>query len=67
MARAASGKGNTGKKEMVKAYNPQVPFPQRLHKAKLEEKFSKFLNMLIGVNHAYIIVKFLCVFIAQLA
>ena len=29
----------------MKAYNPPVPFPQRLQKAKLEEKFSKFLNM----------------------
>ena len=31
--------------EEVKAYNPQVPFPQRLQKAKLEEQFAKFLNM----------------------
>ena len=37
-------KGNPGKMEEVKAYNPQVPFPQRLQKAKLEEQFSKFLN-----------------------
>ena len=29
----------------MKAYNPLVPFPQRLQKAKLEEQFSKFLNM----------------------
>ena len=34
-----------GKKEEVKAYNPPVPFPQRLQKAKLEEQFSKFLHM----------------------
>ena len=34
-----------GRKEEVKAYNPLVPFPQRLQKAKLEEQFSKFLNM----------------------
>ena len=41
-----------GKKEEVKAYNPPVPFPQRLQKAKLEEQFSKFLNMFkkIGIN-----------------
>ena len=26
-----------GKKEEVKAYNPPVPFPQRLQKVKLEE------------------------------
>ena len=38
-------KENLGKKEEVKAYNPQVPFPQRLQKAKLEEQFSRFLNM----------------------
>ena len=31
--------------EEVKAYNPQVPFPQRMQKAKLDEQFSKFLNM----------------------
>ena len=29
----------------MKAYNPPVLFPQRLQKAKLEEQFSKFLNM----------------------
>ena len=32
-------------KEEVKAYNPPVPFPRRLQKAKLEEQFSRFLNM----------------------
>ena len=34
-----------GKKEEVKAYNPLVPFPQTLQKEKLEEQFSRFLNM----------------------
>ena len=34
-----------GRKEGVKTYNPPVPFPQRLQKEKLEEQFSKFLNM----------------------
>ena len=34
-----------GKKEDVKAYNPLVLFPQRLHKANLDEQFSTFLNM----------------------
>ena len=29
----------------MKDYNPPVPFPQRLQKEKLEEQFSKFLNM----------------------
>ena len=38
-------KGNLKKNEEVKAYNPQVPFPQRLQKAKLEEQFSRFLNI----------------------
>ena len=33
------------KKKEVQAYKPQVPFPQRLRKAKLEEQFSRFLNM----------------------
>ena len=37
--------GDLRKKEEVQAYKPQVLFPQRLQKAKLEEKFSKFLNM----------------------
>ena len=34
-----------GKKEEVKAYNPLIPFPQRLQKEKLKEQFSRFLNM----------------------
>ena len=29
----------------MQAYKPQISFPQRLQKAKLEEQFSKFLNM----------------------
>ena len=29
----------------MKVYNPLVSFPQRLQKEKLEEQFSKFLNM----------------------
>ena len=33
------------KKDEVPAYKPPIPFPQRLQKAKLEEQFSKFLNM----------------------
>ena len=33
------------KKEEVQAYKPQVPFPQRLRKAKLEEQLSRFLNI----------------------
>ena len=38
-------KENPGKKEKVKAYEPQVPFTQRLQKARLEEKFFRFLDM----------------------
>ena len=38
-------KENPGKKEEVKAYEPQVPFPQRLQKVKLEEQFSRFIDM----------------------
>ena len=38
-------KGNPRKREEVKDYNPQVPFPHMLQKAKLEEQFSKILNM----------------------
>ena len=37
--------GNLRKKYEVQAYKPLVPFPQRIQKAKLEEKFFKFLNM----------------------
>ena len=33
------------KKEEVQAYKPQVPFPQKLQKARLEEQYSIFLNM----------------------
>ena len=33
------------KKEEMKAYMPTVPFPQRLQKEKLEERFSRFLDM----------------------
>ena len=33
------------KNKEVQSYKPQVPFPQRLQKAKLEEQFSRFLNM----------------------
>ena len=33
------------KKEGVPAYTPAVPFPQRLHKSRREEQFSKFLDI----------------------
>ena len=38
-------KENLGKKEEVKAYEPHVPFHQRLQKARLEDQFSRFLGM----------------------
>ena len=38
-------KENPGKNEEVKAYEPHVPFLQRLQKAKLEEQFFRFLDM----------------------
>ena len=36
---------NLKKKEEVQAYMPSVPFPQRMQRAKIEEHFSKFLDM----------------------
>ena len=37
--------GALRKNEEVQAYMPQVPFPQRLQKDKLEEQYSRCLNM----------------------
>ena len=34
-----------GKKEELKVYHPAIPFPQRLKQTKLDDQFSKFLNM----------------------
>ena len=36
---------NLKKKEEVQAYMPSVPFPQRLEREKMEERFSKSLEM----------------------
>ena len=33
------------KKEEMQAYKPDVPFLKRLQKAKIEEQFSRFLDM----------------------
>ena len=33
------------KKEEVIVYRPLIPFPQRLKKTKLDEQFTKFMNM----------------------
>ena len=38
-------KGDLKKKGEVQTYKPPIPFPQRLQKEKMEEQFSKFLNM----------------------
>ena len=44
------------KKDEMKSYVPLIPFPQRLHKAKMEEQFSKFLNILkkIEINIPFV-------------
>ena len=36
--------GDLRKNKEFQACKPHVPFPQRLHKAKLEEQYSRFLN-----------------------
>ena len=33
------------KKKEVRFYHPPIPFPQRLKQTKLDDQFSKFLNM----------------------
>ena len=38
------GSNDQKKKEGVPAYNPAVPFPQRLQESRREEQFSKFLD-----------------------
>ena len=40
-----TGKGDLKKKKKVRAYKPPIPFPRRLQKSKLDDQFSKFLNM----------------------
>ena len=37
--------GKLQKKEEVRVYVPHVPFSQRLKKSKIDDQFSKFLNM----------------------
>ena len=39
------GSNDQKKKEGVPAYIPSVPFPQRRHKSRREEQFSKFLDI----------------------
>ena len=39
------GSNDQKRKEGVPAFTPAVPFPQRLHKSRREEQFSKFLDI----------------------
>ena len=49
-------KGKLQKKEEVRVYVSPVPFPQRLHKSKIDDQFFKFLNMFkkIEVNIPFV-------------
>ena len=49
-------KGELKKKEEKQAYMLTVPFPQRLQKAKMEEQFSRFLDVFkkIEINLPFI-------------
>ncbi|XP_074311785.1 uncharacterized protein LOC141647475 [Silene latifolia] len=38
------------KKQHVRTYVSPIPFPQRLARAKLEQKYGKFMHMMKGVN-----------------
>ena len=44
------------KKEDKPTYMPVIPFPQRLHKAKMEDQFSRFLDIFkkIEINLPFI-------------
>ena len=42
--------GKLQKKVEVKVYLPLVPFPQRLQKSKMDDQFSKFLNMFMKIE-----------------
>ena len=37
--------GKLKRKEEVQGYQPHIPFPHKLQKFKLDDQFSKFLNM----------------------
>nr|XP_043639647.1 uncharacterized protein LOC122610751 [Erigeron canadensis] len=41
---------NTVEKPPVKPYQPKIPFPQRLRKAKIKENFKKFVELIQNVN-----------------
>ncbi|XP_074297952.1 uncharacterized protein LOC141628757 [Silene latifolia] len=38
------------KQHVVKPYVPPMPFPQRLERAKLEQKYGKFMEMMKGMS-----------------
>ena len=38
-------KDETVQKEEVRAYQPTIPFPQRLKQFKLDSQYAKFLNV----------------------
>ncbi|XP_074293593.1 uncharacterized protein LOC141620685 [Silene latifolia] len=38
------------KQKLVRTYVPPIPFPQRLARARLEQKYGKFMNMMKGIN-----------------
>ncbi|XP_074299131.1 uncharacterized protein LOC141630165 [Silene latifolia] len=38
------------KQQVVRTYEPPIPFPQRLARAKLEQKYGKFMDMMMGIN-----------------
>nr|XP_043637996.1 uncharacterized protein LOC122608999 [Erigeron canadensis] len=40
----------TVEKPPVKPYQPKIPFPQRLRKAKIKENFKKFVELIQNVN-----------------
>ncbi|XP_074289589.1 uncharacterized protein LOC141614741 [Silene latifolia] len=38
------------KQQVVRTYVPPIPFPQRLARAKLEQKYENFMDMMKGIN-----------------
>ncbi|XP_074290211.1 uncharacterized protein LOC141616942 [Silene latifolia] len=38
------------KQQVVRTYMPPIHFPQRLERAKLEQKYGKFMDMMKGIN-----------------
>ena len=48
--------GKLKKKKEVKTYHIPVPFPQRMQKSRMDDQFTKFLNMFkkIEINISFI-------------